>query len=315
MRNAFFRALEENAKPNTVFITGDLGFGVINNFLKKYPSQFINAGVAEQNMIGLASGLALSGKKVFAYSIANFATLRPLEQIRSDVAYHDLNVTVVSVGGGLAYGALGISHHATEDLAVLRAIPNMKVFAPGDTMEAYEITKKIINEDLGPVYLRLGRAGEATIHTPDSIKKLEIGKGMPIIQCRDKELAILSTGGMLEIAMNVSAKLKNDGVENSVYSFHTIKPIDSQLVRKIFTEYDYVATLEEHTCIGGFSSAVLESLVETNGVKLQNYMVFALPSQFTSEVGDQNYLRDVYGISAEKIYAKIHDKILVPNFK
>src|SRR3990172_4207808 len=182
MRNSFFRALEEHAQPNTIFITGDLGFGVINNFIKKFPDKFINAGVAEQNMIGLAAGLAMAGKKVFAYSIANFNTLRPLEQIRSDVAYHELNVTIVSVGGGLAYGALGISHHATEDIAILRAIPNMTVFAPGDTAEAYHITKKIITGNLGPVYLRIGRAGEATIHTDESIKKLVPGKGLPLIE-------------------------------------------------------------------------------------------------------------------------------------
>ena len=124
--------------------------------------------------VNLAISLALAGKKVFTYSIANFTTLRPLEFIRNDVAYHDLNVCVVSVGGGLAYGSLGISHHATEDLAILRSLPNMTVFAPGDTMEAFEITKQIIQKDLGPVYLRLGRAGEATLHSDESIKKMRV---------------------------------------------------------------------------------------------------------------------------------------------
>ena len=222
MRNSFFRALEEHAQPETVFITGDLGFGVLDNFIKKFPAQFINAGVAEQNMVGMAAGLALAGKKVFAYSIANFTTLRPLEQIRNDVAYHNLNVTIVSVGGGLAYGSLGVSHHATEDIAIMRAIPNMKVFAPGDTVEAYHITKKIITEISGPVYLRLGRAGEATIHSEESIKKIILGKGFPLIESSSKELALLSTGGMLETAVNVSAMLKEKGIESSVYSFHTI---------------------------------------------------------------------------------------------
>ena len=309
MRNSFFRALEEHAQPNTIFITGDLGFGVIDNFKKKFPTQFINAGVAEQNMVGLAAGLALAGKKVFAYSIANFNTLRPLEQIRSDIAYHELNVTIVSVGGGLAYGALGISHHATEDIAILRTIPNMKVFAPGDTVEAYHITKKIINENLGPVYLRLGRAGEATIHTEESIKKFKIGKGLPLIESSSKEVAFLSTGGMLETAMNVSARLKEKGIESSVYSFHTVKPMDIDLVRKIFREYKYVASMEEHSCIGGFSSAILETLVGIANVKLENFLPFSLPSEFTSKVGDQNYLRDVYGISPEKIFTKVYQKI------
>ncbi|MBI5218492.1 MAG: transketolase [Bacteroidia bacterium] len=309
MRNSFFQALEEHTQPNTIFITGDLGFGVINNFIKKFPNHFLNAGVAEQNMIGISAGLALTGKKVFAYSIGNFNTLRPLEQIRNDVAYHDLNVCVVSVGGGLAYGSLGISHHATEDLAILRAIPNMTVFAPGDTVEAYEITKKIILEDLGPVYLRLGRAGEATIHTKESIKKFQVGKGLPIVESDKKYLAILSTGGMLEIAKSVSDKLKNQNIESSVYSFHTIKPFDIELTRQIFKEYKYVAALEEHSCIGGFTSAILESLIGVPEINLGGFMSFALPSEFTSKVGDQNYLRDFYGISEEKIFSTIYEKV------
>lgn len=309
MRNSFFRALEEHAQLNTVFMTGDLGFGVIDKFVKKFPKKFINAGVAEQNMIGMAAGLAMAGKKVFAYSIANFNTLRPLEQIRSDVAYHDLNVAIVSVGGGLAYGSLGISHHATEDLAILRAIPNMTVFAPGDTVEAYHITKKIITENLGPVYLRIGRAGEATIHSEDSIKKLKLGKGLQLIESTSKEIALLSTGGMLETAVDVSKRLNEKGIESSVYSFHTIKPIDADLVRKIFREYKYVASMEEHSCIGGFSSAILESLVGVANVKLEKFIPFALPSEFTSKVGDQNYLRNVYGISPEKIFSSLYEKI------
>lgn len=311
MRSSFFCALEENATPDTVFITGDLGFGAIDGFVKKFPKQFINAGVAEQNMVGIAAGLALSGKKVFVYSIGNFATLRPLEHIRNDVAYHNLNVTIVSVGGGLAYGAQGISHHATEDLAIMRAIPNMKVFAPGDTMEAYEITKQIIQKNLGPIYLRLGRAGEATIHSPESINKLIPGKGLSIIEATKKDVALLSTGGMLETAINVASKLKEKNVEASVYSFHTVKPLDKDLLRKIFKEYRYVASLEEHSCIGGFGSAILESLVGISGIKLENYLNFSLPSEFTSIVGDQNYLRDIYGISPEKIFSGISEKFNV----
>ena len=305
MRTAFFQALEDHAQPQTVFITGDLGFGVINGFLKKHPEKFVNAGVAEQNMIGLSAGMALAGKKVFAYSIANFNTLRPLEQIRNDVAYHKLNVTIVSVGGGLAYGSLGISHHATEDLAILRSIPNLTVFAPGDTMETYEITKRIICEDMGPVYLRLGRAGEATLHTDDSIKHLIIGKAFPLIETPARKLAILSTGGMLETAVNVNEQLKQINIQSSVFSYHTIKPFDSETTQRIFKEYDFVVSMEEHSIIGGFSSAILESLVGSKGIKLDNYHPFALPASFTSKVGDQNYLRNLYNISPEKILAEI----------
>jgi len=302
MRNSFIRALEEHAQLNTVLVVGDLGFGVVENFQKKFPKQFINAGVAEQNMTGLAAGLALTGKKVFTYSIANFTILRPLEQIRNDIAYHDLNVTMVSVGGGLAYGPLGFSHHATEDLAIMRAVPDLTVLVPGDTLETYELTKQIIKQDLGPVYLRLGRAGEATLHTLETISKLQIGKGLPLVKDVTSSIAILSTGGMLETAVKVREMLMKIDRDASIYSFHTIKPFDKLLVKQIFKEYQYVISVEEHSCVGGFGSAILESLVGVHAINLEKYIPFALPSHFTSRVGDQVYLRDYYGISALKIF-------------
>ena len=305
MRNAFIRALEQYAQPDTVLIVGDLGFGVVDGFRKKYPKQFLNAGVAEQNMTGLATGLALSGKKVFTYSIANFPTLRTLEQIRNGVAYHELNVTVVCVGGGLAYGALGISHHATEDLAILRAIPNMTVLAPGDTVETFELTRQIIQRNLGPVYLRLGRAGEATLHTQRSIRSLQIGKALPLVLDNAANLAILSTGGMLAVASELRKLLLDSHLRASIYSFHTLKPFDRETVREIFRTYPYIISLEEHARVGGFSSAILEALVGLSAVDLDRYVPFALPDSFTSHVGDQAYLRDYYGISARRIYEKV----------
>lgn len=306
MRNAFLKALEDYAQSNTLLIVGDLGFKVTDNFRKKYPKQFINVGVAEQNMTGLAAGLALTGKKVFTYSIANFTSIRPLEQIRNDVAYHNLNVTLVCVGGGLAYGSLGFSHHATEDLAIMRALPNLTVLAPGDTMETYELTKQIIEKDLGPVYLRLGRAGEATLHAANNIKGLKIGKALPLIQNRaSADIAILSTGGMLEVASQVRTMLLKSDTDAAIYSFHTLKPFDKASVKNIFGRYGYILSLEEHSLIGGLSSAVLDSLVGEPDVRLDRYLPFGLPSTFTSQVGDQKYLRTYYGISPEKILARL----------
>src|SRR5207302_7770276 len=145
-------------------VVGDLGYSVIEKFAETYPDQFVNVGVAEQNMTGIAAGLALSGKIVFTYSIANFATLRCLEQIRNDVCYHNANVKVVAVGGGLAYGALGSTHHATEDLAIMRALPRMVVVAPGDPVETELLTRAVAAE-AGPCYMRLGRAGRSEEHT------------------------------------------------------------------------------------------------------------------------------------------------------
>ncbi|MCK5342827.1 MAG: transketolase, partial [Candidatus Heimdallarchaeota archaeon] len=269
MRNSFIKAMEEFVTPNVILFLGDLGFGVVDKFRQKYPNQLWNAGVAEQNLTGLATGLALSGKKVFTYSIANFNTLRPLEQIRNDIAYHNLNVVIVSVGGGMAYGSLGISHHATEDLAILRAIPNMMVLAPGDTKEAYEITKRLIQDDYGPVYLRLGRAGEATLHKDDISQKLEIGKLLPLVKSDEKKLAIISTGGMLETANKLNGLLHEINVTSSVYSMHTLKPSDKSAIVRIFNDYEKVISLEEHSIIGGLQSAILESLVGVSGIKLE----------------------------------------------
>jgi transketolase len=309
MRDSFFLALEEYAQHDTILLLGDLGFKVTDNFKTKYPQQIINVGVAEQNLTGLATGLALEGKKVFTYSIANFNTLRALEQIRNDVAYHGLNVTIVSVGGGLAYGPLGISHHATEDLAILRSLPNMTVLAPGDTSEAYQITKIILQNNLGPTYLRLGRAGEATLHNKNSIKNLKIGKGLPLLIEQNHDLAILSTGGMLEIAKQVHDMLREVGYHSSVYSMHTLKPFDSELIKNIFNTYQYIVSMEEHSIIGGLSSTILESLVGQPDIKISKFIPFALPSEFTSIVGDQTYLRDYYGISAEKIFNSLKTKL------
>src|SRR5437879_2689318 len=165
MRGAFFETLIQLAArdPNVFLVVGDLGFGVTEEFSRRFPRQFLNAGVAEQNMTGIAAGLALSGKTVFTYSIANFPILRCLEQVRNDVCYHHANVKVVAVGGGFAYGSLGATHHATEDLAIMRALPAMTVVAPGDPEEAMAATEAVAAHD-GPCYLRLGRPGERKVH-------------------------------------------------------------------------------------------------------------------------------------------------------
>ena len=158
MRDQFIKTLlgEVEKNPNIILITGDLGFGVLNEFIKKYPNNFINAGVAEQNMTGIAAGLALEGKKVFTYSIANFPTMRCFEQIRNDVCYHNLDVNIISIGGGFSYGSLGMSHHATEDIAVMRTLPNLDVLSPSGLWEVEQATKFLTRSN-GPGFLRLDR--------------------------------------------------------------------------------------------------------------------------------------------------------------
>src|SRR5439155_22893402 len=207
MRNAFFGTMLALAEHDerVMLVVGDLGFGVVEPFASRFPARFVNVGVAEQNMTGIAAGLALSGKIVFTYSIANFASLRCLEQIRNDVCYHNANVKVVAVGGGLAYGALGSTHHATEDLAIMRTLPRMVVVAPGDPVEAELLTRAIARE-AGPCYMRLGRAGERVVHPRHT--PLQVGKAIVV---RDgSDLTLISTGALLWTAVQVAEQLARD---------------------------------------------------------------------------------------------------------
>lgn len=227
MRSAFVRSLMALAEEDkrVCLVTGDLGFGVVEPFAAKFPSQFVNAGVAEQNMTGIAAGMALCGKVVFTYSIANFPTLRCLEQIRNDACYHNADVKIVSVGGGLAYGALGASHHATEDIAVMRALPGMTVVAPGDPIEAETATRALVAR-AGPAYLRLGRSGEPLVHS--DYVDFQIGKAVRVTDGDD--VTLIATGTMLHATTQAAARLAREGIAARVLSMHTIKPLDVEAV-------------------------------------------------------------------------------------
>lgn len=301
MRDTFVRTLMELAKENKniELITGDLGFGVLKPFWEQLPDQFTNAGIAEQNMTTVAAGMALEGKIVFTYSIGNFPTLRCLEQIRNDCAYHRANVKIVCVGGGFVYGALGMSHQATEDLAILRALPDVVVLAPGDLVEAEEATRAMVNYP-GTCYLRLGRGGEKRIH--DHIDNFQIGKA---IQVRDGEqIAIFSTGAIFEEVEGACDILTKKGFSPAVYTFPTVKPIDAEVIRDCAQRFDYIVTCEEHNIVGGFGSAVAEVMAEMKEKKA-GLIRIGLNDQYAVLVGNQKYLRDKYGMSAERIAARI----------
>ena len=297
MRDTFVRTLVELAKnnKNIELVTGDLGFGVLKPFWEQCPDQFTNAGIAEQNMTSLAAGMALSGKIVFTYSIGNFPTLRCLEQIRNDCAYHNANVKIVCVGGGFSYGSLGMSHQATEDIAIMRALPNVSVFAPADLVEAEEITKAIVNYP-GTCYLRLGRGGEKRIH--DKIENFVIGKAIKIKD--GKDIAIFSTGAILDEVMNAYDDLVKKGLCPIVYSFPTIKPIDKETIAKIARDCRTIFTVEEHNIIGGFGSAVSE-VVSALDKKKASIKMIGLDDIYSSTVGNQSYLREASHISAQSI--------------
>jgi transketolase len=280
-------------------LVGDLGFGVVEPFLRKFPKRFVNVGVAEQNLTGLAAGIASTGGIVFTYSIANFPVLRCLEHIRNDVCYHRANVKIVSIGGGYSYGALGMTHHSTEDLAILRALPEMTVVAPGDPSEAREATRAVAAHP-GPCYLRLGRAGEPTVHS--SPIDFQIGKA---IQVRDGEaLTLISTGALLQTAVSVADRLAGSGWSTRVLSMHTLKPLDVEAVSSAARETRAVVTLEEHSIIGGLGGAVAECLAEQDHVKVP-FRRLGIPPSFCTQFGSQDYLRAQSGLSPDRIVASL----------
>jgi len=301
MRTSFVKALTELAANDKSInlITGDLGFGVLEDYSRRFPLQFLNAGVAEQNMTGLATGMALSGKTVFTYSIGNFPTLRCLEQIRNDICYHRANVKIVCVGGGFAYGPLGISHHATEDLAIMRSLPNMTVVAPGDPIESEAATRACAYLQ-GPCYLRLGKSGEPRIHK----EPIEFQIGRSIEVRRGSDLCIFTTGGILPVAVQVADDLEKLGIGARVLSFHTVKPIDKQAIIAGARETRLVVTMEEHSVIGGLGGAVAEVLGEIPEAHAPVKRI-GIPDTFSSEVGSQGYLRNFYGLSPDRARASI----------
>jgi len=301
VRTAFFTTLVELAAEDERLhlVVGDLGFGAVEPFARRFPDRFLNAGVAEQNMTGIAAGLALCGKVVFTYSIGNFSTLRCLEQIRNDVCYHRADVKIVSVGGGFAYGALGMTHHVVEDLAIMRALPGMTVVAPGDPFEVEQATRAVLTQP-GPCYLRLGRAGEPRLHRSNVVFKL----GRAIRVREGRSLTIVSTGGLLETALRVADRLAASGLEARVVSMHTLKPIDEAEVLCAAAETGAIATLEEHSVIGGLGSAVAEILAESADAR-GRLKRFGVPSTFAATVGSQQYLRAVYGLSPAAVFKSL----------
>lgn len=297
MRNAFLDTLFALARTDEriVLVTGDLGYSVVERFMEQLPRQFVNAGVAEANMTSLAAGMALSGKIVFTYSIANFPTLRCLEQIRNDVCYHDANVKVVSVGGGFAYGAMGATHHAVEDLAVMRALPNLTVVAPGDPVETRAATRALV-EHCGPCYLRLGKAGEPVVHR----NEIEFRLGRAIRVREGAHITLLSTGGMLHNCVEAAELLAQRGIAARVASVHTVKPLDLDEVLAAARETGGVVTVEEHSIVGGLGSAVAEVLAEA-ALPALRFQRLGVPSAFSPHIGSQGYQLAQHGLDAAGI--------------
>tara|TARA_B100000519_G_scaffold141006_1_gene122196 strand:- start:3221 stop:4111 length:891 start_codon:yes stop_codon:yes gene_type:complete len=289
-----------NEYPNIIFITGDLGFGVLDDFRKSFPNNFINAGVAEQNMTGIATGMALEGKIVFTYSIANFSTLRCLEQIRNDACYHGANVNIVSVGAGFSYGALGVSHHATEDLSIMRSIPEMTVVSPSTSWEVKKATRAII-EFNKTCYFRLDKSiGRDKI---DSNKgDFVLGKSRILIDGSD--CTIFVTGGILQEVWEAHKELKILGYSIRIVSVHTLKPFDINSVLSAAKDTGGIVTVEENTLSGGLGSLIAEALLD-NDIIPKNFLRIGLGNDFATIVGSQDYLRKCYGLDSSSIVSKV----------
>jgi len=300
MRDAFVRTVLTMAKadPRIVLLTGDLGFGVLTPFWEALPNQFINTGIAEQNMTSAAAGMAMAGKTVVTYSIGNFPTSRCLEQIRNDCAYHGTNVKIVCVGGGFTYGALGMSHHATEDIAMMRALPDVTVFAPGDAAEAEGATKAMLQQP-GTCYLRLGRGGEMPI--PRANVDFTPGKAIPVYH--GEQVALLSTGAIFDEVYTAAQLLRGAGIHPTVYTFPTVKPLDAEAVRACSNTHALVVTCEEHSIVGGFGSAVAEVMAEHPGKA--RLLRMGIPDRWCRIVGDQKYLRQQCGLTGQQMAQRI----------
>ncbi len=295
MRTSFIKTLTElaNQDRNIFLLTADLGFKLFDEFRETLPERFINVGVAEQNMIGIAAGLALSGKNVYCYSMVPFLTMRALEQIRIDLCYHNLNTKLIGVGGGLTYGQEGVTHHAIEDLAIMRTLPNITVVAPGDPVEAKEVIKESANHQ-GPIYVRLGRDGDPKVH--ENKIDFKIGKG--IVISKGDDIAIIATGSMLYPAKILCDKLAIQGLNMTLISMHTIKPLDKKLVQELKNR-NAIFTIEEHSIIGGLGSAVAEVLMESsyNGL----FRRIGLPDEYSPCIGKCEYRKEKVGLSIDRI--------------
>lgn len=295
MRNEFIRYLVELAEKDDsiVLVVGDLGFGVVEPFAERFPDRFFNSGVAEQNMMGLAAGLASEGYHVFVYSIANFPIFRCAEQIRNDVCYHDLPVTVVSVGGGLAYGNLGYSHHAVQDFSFMRVLPGMTILAPGDPNETKTCLDFLVRNP-GPSYLRLGKTGEKNYS--NALVLQGGGSFEPILSNESSKTAVISTGAALQNIQKILKELKITDINLLTCPIWGIEM--KKNVNKDLAKYKKIISVEDHLIDGGFGSWVLESLEASARSKLR---ILGLDKSVCGQVGSQDYLNELGGINSETV--------------
>jgi len=299
MRNAFADEVTKlGAEMETLMLlSGDIGNKLFDEFKRRFPERFLNCGVAEANMIGVAAGMAQCGLRPAAYTINSFLTTRCLEQIRVDVCYQNVPVLIVGVGGGLSYAGLGSTHHSCEDIAMLRVLPNMTVICPGDPTEVRLAVRASLRQG-GPVYIRLGKKGEPLVHT--NVPRFEIGKGIVVREGED--VCLLSTGNMLPVAVEAAGALEERGVSAQVVSMHTVKPLDEELLAETFWRFTAVLTIEEHSVHGGLGGSVAEWLADRPPQRARLGRI-GTADVFLHQAGEQEYAREYFGLTAGNVAA------------
>jgi transketolase len=300
MRDALMKSLFMLAEKDSdlMLLTGDLGYGVFEEFERKYPKQYLNVGVAEQNMMGIATGLALEGKIVFTYSIGNFPTLRCLEQIRNDACYHELNINIIATGGGFSYGGLGMSHHATEDIAIMRALPGVTVLVPSTSGESESAVIDLYKAK-GTGYLRLDKS---KFENAKLINNISIGKANILRQGDD--ITMIAVGGIAEETMKAAEILSDANIECRVLSLYSVKPIDVDAIKSACEDTHGIITIEEGNLAGGVGSAISEVCFD-NEFKPKKFYRFGLNDEYSAIVGSQDYLRSHYKIDCNSLVSKV----------
>jgi len=311
MRNEFADELTRLADtdPRLVMLSGDIGNRLFDTFRARHPSRFFNCGVAEQNMMSVAAGMALSGLRPVAYTITPFVTTRCLEQIRVDVCYHEAPVIIVAVGAGLAYAGLGPTHHACEDIAFLRSLPGMVVCCPGDAWEVRAALRAALQQDR-PVYIRMGKKGEPIIH-PDIPAAFAFGRAITMRE--GDEVCLISTGNILPEVLHAADELARHGHSVRVLSMHTVKPLDTLALADAFRTCRVVATAEEHSPIGGMGAAVAEWMADSGTpVPRGGFLRFHTGDAFFRQSGEQDFAREQLGLAghqiAERVEVALHGK-------
>jgi len=301
MRNAFAKEVTRLGQENDriVLLSGDIGNRLFDEFKDLCPGRFFNCGVAEANMIGVAAGLAMSGYRPICYTIAPFITYRCLEQIRVDVCYHDVPVTIVGTGAGLSYASLGATHHSCEEMGMLRLLPGLTVLAPADSFEVQSCLQAVLRHSR-PAYLRIGKKGEPKIHSkPPSFR---IGEAIILREGRD--VTLVCAGTLLSVAIEAADALAATGLSIGVASMPCVKPLDTHLLRRVFEDCRVVATIEEHSILGGLGGSVAEWLSDQTTARAR-LVRLGTADEFLHETGEQDEARAHFGLTVEGIKTRV----------